>query len=69
MSKDYAEHRENRENLIEIAGLFDNLVKVAFQLKFKFLITIIVCGVIFCGYKKVYIFSILYCIVNIYDQF
>ena len=44
MSKDYAEHRENRENLIDIAGLFDDLVKVAFQLKFKFLITIIVCG-------------------------
>jgi len=52
MSKDYAEHRENRENLIDIAGLFDDLVKVAFQLKFKFLITIIVCGVIFCGYKR-----------------
>lgn len=30
MSKDYAENRENRENLIDIAGLFDNLVKVAF---------------------------------------
>ena len=28
MSKDYAEHRENRENLIDIAGLFDDLVKV-----------------------------------------
>ena len=59
MSKDYAEHRENRENLIDIAGLFDNLVKVAFQLKFKFLITIIVCGVIFCGYKRLHILHII----------
>lgn len=52
MSKQYEEQRESRENLIDIAGLFDDLVKVAFQLKWKFLIIIVLCGAIFCGYKR-----------------
>lgn len=53
MSKKYEEHRENRENLIDIAGLLDDVIKVALQLKFKFLIIIVLCGVLFCGYKRV----------------
>lgn len=53
MSKQYEEQRESRENLIDIAGLFDDLVKVAFQLKWKFLIIIVLCGVLFCGYKRI----------------
>lgn len=52
MSKKYEEHRENRENLIDIAGLLDDVSKVAIQLKWKFLIIIVLCGVLFCGYKR-----------------
>lgn len=52
MSKNYEEPKENRENLIDIAGLFDDLLKTAFQLKWKFLIVIALCGVLFCGYKR-----------------
>ena len=52
MSKNYEESKENRENLIDIAGLFDDLIKTAFQLKWKFLIVIILCGALFCGYKR-----------------
>ena len=52
MSKQYEEHREHKENLIDIAGLLDDVIKVALQLKIKFLIIIVLCGVLFCGYKR-----------------
>ena len=52
MSKQYEENRESRENLIDIAGLMDDLIKVAFRLKWKFLIIIVAFAALFCAYKR-----------------
>lgn len=35
-----------------IAGLFDDLIKGDIQMKWRFLIILVICGVVFCGYKR-----------------
>ena len=53
MSREYESKTEDRGNLIDIAGLFDDLIKGAIQLKWKFLIILVACGALFCGYKRI----------------
>ena len=52
MSKEYESKTEHKENLIDIAGLFDDLIKGIIQMKWRFLIILVICGVVFCGYKR-----------------
>ena len=35
-----------------IAGLFDDLIKGVIQMKWRFLIILVICGAVFCGYKR-----------------
>lgn len=51
-SREFSDNREHREGLIDIAGLLDDLVKGAVHMKWKFLILIVICTGIFCGYKR-----------------
>lgn len=51
-SREFSENREHREGLIDIAGLLDDLIKGAIHMKWKFLILIVICTGIFCGYKR-----------------
>ena len=52
MSKEYESKTEHKENLIDIAGLFDDLIKGIIQMKWRFLIILVICGAVFCGYKR-----------------
>lgn len=51
-SREFSENREQREGLIDIAGLLDDLLKGAFHMKWKFLILILICTGVFCGYRR-----------------
>ena len=44
MSKEYESKTEHKENLIDIAGLFDDLIKGIIQMKWRFLIILVICG-------------------------
>lgn len=46
-------YNEKKEGLIDITGLIDDLIKGAFHMKWRFLILIILCVVIYCGYKRI----------------
>lgn len=41
MSKEYESKTEHKENLIDIAGLFDDLIKGIIQMKWRFLIILV----------------------------
>ena len=53
MSKEYESKTEHKENLIDIAGLFDDLIKGIIQMKWRFLIILVICGAVFCGYQRI----------------
>lgn len=42
MSKEYESKTEHKENLIDIAGLFDDLIKGIIQMKWRFLIILVI---------------------------
>lgn len=46
MSKEYESKTEHKENLIDIAGLFDDLIKGIIQMKWRFLIILVICGAV-----------------------
>ena len=50
MSERYS---EKKEGLIDITGLVDDLIKGAFHMKWRFLILIILCAGIYCGYRRI----------------
>lgn len=52
MDNKYNENRENKENLIDITGIVDDLIKGAIHMKWKFLVLIILCTGLICGYKR-----------------
>lgn len=52
MDKNYNEKKESNEGLIDITGIIDDLIKGAIRMKWRFLILIILCTGIFCGYKR-----------------
>lgn len=53
MDRNYTEKREQREGLIDISGIIDDLIKGFLHMKWKFLMLVIICAGIFCGYKRV----------------
>lgn len=46
-------YNEKKEGLIDITGLIDDLLKAAFHMKWRFLILIVLCAGIFCGYRRI----------------
>ena len=68
MSKEYESKTEHKENLIDIAGLFDDLIKGIIQMKWRFLIILVIC--VQCSVDtRDLLFPILCSIFHIYDQF
>lgn len=52
MDRKYNEKKENREGLIDITGILDDLIKGALHMKWRFLVLILLCAGLFCGYKR-----------------
>lgn len=52
MDRNYNEKKEYKEGLLDITGILDQLLKGVFHLKWKFLILIVLCTGIYCGYKR-----------------